>query len=138
MPLMSSIVTRWPVLVSLPVTGKDRDVDGHLTGACVERIFGLVLDVYLGTCRTLEGVAVDAAAPTLVPGPAPVAVGEASVSASVIEVFEDRFTVHVRIRPAEGDGIAAEARGEVFPAGGVTRKIRDELIVHAQEARHYH
>lgn len=135
---MSSIVTRWPVLVSLPVGEDDRDGNGRLTVACVERLFARAREVYVGTCRTLDGREVTVLDVVVAAGPALVEVGEASVSVSVVEVFDDRFTMHARVRPAEGDGIAAEARADVFPGGAVTREIRDELIAHAHSARHYH
>ena len=135
---MSTIVTRWPVLVSLPVGADDRDAAGRLTEACVERLFAQARQVYVGTCRTLDGRQLTVPEVVVARGPAPVDVGEASVSVSVVEVFEDRFTMHARVRPAEGDGIAAEARADVVPGGPVTREIRDELIAHAHEARHYH
>jgi hypothetical protein len=135
---MSSIVTRWPVLVSLPVGEDDRDADGRLTAACVERLFARAREVYVGTCRTLSDRELSVLDVVVAVGSAPVDAGEASVSASVVEVFDDRFTMHARVRPAEGDGIAAEARADVFPGGAVTREIRDELIAHAHEARHYH
>lgn len=135
---MSSIVTRWPVLVSLPVTADDRDDEGRLTAACVERLFARVREVYFGMCRSLDGRELTLSEVVVGLGPAPVEVGEASVSVSVVEVFDDRFTMDARVRPAEGDGIAAEARADVFPGGAVTREIRDELIAHAHEGRHYH
>lgn len=135
---MSSIVTRWPVLVSLPVGEVDRDVDGRLTVACVERLFAQAREQYVGMCRTLDGRESTVLEVEVALGPAPVEVGEASVSVSVVEVFEDRFTMHARVRPAEGDGIAAEARADVVPGGPVTREIRDELIAHAHGATHYH
>jgi hypothetical protein len=138
MPLVSSIVTRWPVLVSLPVAAEDRDADGRLTVACVERFFADARRVYVGACRTLDGRELTVSDVAVALGPAAVEVGEASVSVSVVEVFDDRFTMHARVRPAEGDGIAAEARADVLPGGVVTRELRDELIAHAHGARHYH
>ena len=135
---MSSFVSKWPVLVSLPVTADDRDVEGRLTPAAVERLFAPVREAYLAECRTLDGRDLEVRDVVVSLGSAAVEVGEVSVSAGVVEVFEDRFTMHARVRPAEGDAIAAEVRADVLPQGGVTREIRDELIAHAHGAAHYH
>ena len=135
---MSSFVSKWPVLVSLPVTADDRDVEGRLTAAVAERLFAAAREAYLAECRTLDGRDLEVRDVVVSLGSAAVEVGEVSVSAGAVEVFDDRFTVHARVRPAEGDGIAAEARADVVPGGEVTREIRDELIAHAHGAAHYH
>jgi hypothetical protein len=139
---MSSIASKWPVLVSLPVTADDRDEAGALTVAAAERCFASARGVYLEGCRTLaDGVDAAAEVRDVVVRPRDeldAALSEVTVSVSVIEVFADRFTMNVRIRPAEGDAIAAEGSCDVLPPGGVGRELRDELIAKAHAAAHYH
>ena len=138
---MSSMVSRWPVLVSLPVSSADRDdaEGGRLSTGAAERLFARAREVYLARCRTLEGRAVEVLDVRITRGDASLAgVEEATVSVSVVEVFPDRFTMNVRIRPAGGEGIAADGRCDVFPGGPVTDEVRDELIAFAHEASHYH
>jgi hypothetical protein len=135
---MSSMVSRWPVLVSLPVTAADVDDDGVLTTAAAERLFERAREVYLAQCRTLAGRRIEVLGVAVTPGGASVEPGEVTVSVSVVEVFADRFSMNVRIRPAAGEGIAADGWCDVFPGGEVTTAIRDELIAFAHEARHYH
>jgi hypothetical protein len=133
---MSGMLSTWPVLVPLPVSGDDVDAEGRLTAPAVLGLFERVREVYLAGCTTLAGRAVEVADVVVTPG-VPVGAGEVLVSASVVEVFPDRFTMHVRVRPAEGEGIAAEGRCSILPGGPVTDEIRDELIALAHAARHW-
>jgi hypothetical protein len=133
---MSGMLSTWPVLVPLPVAGDDVDGEGRLTAPAVLGLFAQVREVYLSSCTTLVGRAVEVADVVVTPG-VPVGLGEVLVSASVVEVFPDRFTMHVRVRPAEGEGIAAEGRCSILPGGPVTDEIRDELIALAHAARHW-
>jgi hypothetical protein len=61
-----------------------------------------------------------------------------AVGVAVAEVFPDRCTVEIRIRPAEGPGVAGAATCSVRPPGGVDDVLRAELIERAQGARHLH
>ena len=136
---MSSIASKWPVLVSVPVTEADRDEAGLLTEAAAERAFGEARTAYLGGCRTLAGRGIEVEDVVLARRDAlDASISEITVSVSVVEVFPDRFTMHVRIRPSEGDAIAAEGSCSLVPAGGVGNDVRDELIALAHAASHYH
>ena len=133
------MVSRWPVLVSLPVSAADAGGDGRLLETAAERLFAGGRDEYLARCRTFDGGSAEVRDVRIIPGGASVAgVEEATVSVSVVEVFPDRFTMNARIRPAGGEGVAADAWCDVVPGGPVTDDIRDELIAFAHEARHYH
>jgi len=135
---MSSMVSRWPVLISATVTTDDVDGEGMLRAEAVERLFGQARDVYLASCRTLEGRELEVRDVVVTASDTAVAPGQVTVSVSAVEVFPDRFTMNARIRPAAVEGIAADAACSVAPDGPVTDEIRDELIALAHAARHYH
>ena len=136
---MSSMVSKWPVLVSLAVTAADADDDsGRLTSAAGERLFAAARDEYLAGCATLAGRTLEAKNVTIVAGDAPVEAGEVTVSVSVIELFPDRLTMALRVRSTGADGIVGEGTCDVLLGGPLTDEIRDELIAHAHGARHYH
>jgi methionine aminopeptidase len=134
--MSSAMVSKWPVLLFLPVASGDRDEEGRLTEAACERMFAAGRAEYFAECRTIDGDAVE-----IVGAPAPrrtAPVGdEVSISVNVAELFPDRFTMTARIRPAAGDGIAADAVCTVS-AGEVTVAVRDELIAMAHAAPHWH
>ena len=135
---MSSMVSRWPVLISASVASEDLDADGFLRPAAAERLFGEARVEYVGECRTLAGREVDVVDVVVTPGDVAVGPGAVTVSVSVVEVFPDRFTMNARIRPAAGEGVLADAVCSVLPGGPVTDDIRDELIAKAHAASHYH
>ena len=135
---MSSMVSRWPVLISASVVAGDVEADGTLRAEAVERLFGEARDVYVAECRTLGDGRLEVVDVVVTPGDVAVGPGEVTVSVSVVEVFPDRFTMNARIRPAAGEGIAADAVCSIVPNGPVTGEIRDELIAKAHAARHYH
>jgi hypothetical protein len=133
---MSTMVSKWPVLMFLPVGSDDREADGRLTDEACARMFAAGRAEYFELCRTIDGEAV-----SVLEAPAPrrtTPVGdEVSISVNVAELFPDRFTMTARIRPAEGDGIAADVVCTVS-AGEVTVEVRDEFIAMAHAARHWH
>ena len=135
---MSEILSRWPVVVSLPVGADDRDGDGMLTEDAVGRLFAQARTAYFDECRTVDAADVVLRATQVIPGD--VAVGDAgvTVSVSIVEVFDDRFTMEARFRPANGPGIAAMARSSMSPGGEVSKAMRDEFIALAHAARHMH
>jgi hypothetical protein len=134
--MSSAMVSKWPVLLYLPVGSEDRDEEGRLTGEACARMFAAGRAEYFDLCRTIDGGAV-----TVLEAPAPrrtAAVDDqVSMSVNVVELFPDRFTMTARIRPAEGEGIAADVVCTVS-AGEVTDEVRDELIAMAHGARHWH
>jgi hypothetical protein len=63
--------------------------------------------------------------------------GEAvTISVGVVEIYPDSFTMEARIRPAEGEGIAARSRASLEVA--VTDRMKDEFIALAHAAREMH
>jgi hypothetical protein len=137
------MISRWPVLVSLPVAADERDAGGQLTEASVERLFAAARDAYFAECATLDAAAVEVLAATVTLGGARVGDGGVTVSACVVEVFPDSFTMSARIRPADvgdgaGFGVAATAWCSLSPGGEVTEAMRDEFIAHAHAASHLH
>ena len=138
-----SMISKWPVLLELPVGADDADGDSRLTRAAGERLFAAARDAYLATCRTYAGDNVEVRDLTIVPGhtpaPVPPGPGVVTVSVNVIEIFPDRFTMSMRVRAEGADGVVADGTCDVVPAGTlVTDEIRDELIAHAHGAQHYH
>jgi hypothetical protein len=134
--MSADIATRWPVVVPLPVEPGDRDDDGRLTAAGVERLFTRASAEYFALCTTIV------ASPELrrcavAPGTVPVG-AEVTVSVGVVEIYPESFDMDVRIRPAERDGIAASGRCSLAPVGGVSESMRDEFIALAHAARHMH
>lgn len=133
---MSSIASKWPVLLVLPVLPGDVDGDGRLSPEGAERLFAegraayfeLVRSFSPGDVRVLE---VGAPRQGVAVGP------EASISVSVVELFPDRFTMEARVRPAAGEAIAADLSCTVT-AGEVTDEVRDDLIAIAHAAAHWH
>ena len=135
---MSEILSRWPVVVSLPVGADDCDADGRLTEAAVERLFAEARTAFFDECDTVDASTVALRATQVLPGD--VGVGEAgvTVSVSVVEIFDDGFTMEARLRPADGPGVAAMARSSMSPGAEVSKAMRDEFIALAHAARHYH
>ena len=134
--MSSAMLSKWPVLLFLPVGGGDRDEDGRLTAEACERMFAAGRAEYFAACRTIDPGAVE-----ILEAPAPrrtaTVADEVSISVNVAELFPDRFTMTARIRPARDDGIAADAVCTVT-AGEVTVEVRDELIAMAHASRHWH
>ena len=135
---MSEILSTWPVVVELSLRAEDRDGDGFLTDEGIDRLFAEARAAYAAECPELDLASVDVRDVVLRRG-AVAAPGDAVlVGVAVVEVFPDTFTMDLRIRPAEGSGIAGSASCVVAPAGGVTGELRSRLIALAQTARHHH
>jgi hypothetical protein len=136
------MVSRWPVVLALPVEDGDRDADHRLTADAIARFFGAARTAYFDQCRTVDAGTVEIRELTTTRAAAPVDDGGVTVSASVVEVFPDHFTMTARVRPAgpaEGDGVAGSAWCSASPAGGeVTDAMRDEFIALAHGAREFH
>jgi hypothetical protein len=135
--MSSGMVSRWPVLLSLPVGATDRDEDGRLTDAGVERLFAQARAAYFEQCRTVDASALKIVSCTVQRGRAEVGDG-ASVSVNVVEVFPDRFTMTAMLRPDAGGDIAATAFCSLSPGGIVSTAMRDEFIALAHAARYVH
>jgi acyl-CoA thioesterase FadM len=131
------MVSRWPVVLSVPVDASDREADGVLTKATVERVFAQARRAYFERCKTVNASTVEVRATSIRQGEA-AAGDDVTVSVSVTEVFPDRFTMTARIRPVDGDGIAATAWCALSPAGGVPTAMRDEFIALAHAAARTH
>jgi hypothetical protein len=139
--MSSEIFTRWPVVVSRAVTPADRDADGRLTEAAIERLFTEGRAAYFDECSTIDGSTVDVRQTKVQPGRAAVSDAGVTVAVAVVEVFPDSFTMTARMRPdgpSDGEGIAATAWCSVSPGGTVSTAMRDELIAMAHAAKHLH
>jgi hypothetical protein len=137
------MVSRWPVVLRLPVEDGDRDADGRLTDGAIARMFAATRAAYFERCHTVAGSQVTLRDLTTTRASAAVDDDGVTVSVSVVEVFPDRFTMNARVRPvgpAEGDGVAGTAWCSVSPGGGgeVTDAMRDELIALAHGATQFH
>jgi acyl-CoA thioesterase FadM len=135
---MSEVLSTWPVVVELPLGAEDRDADGTLTEAAVDRLFAEGRVAYAAECPELDLADADVTDLVLRRGSVAAPGQVAVVGVAVVEVFPDSFTMEARIRPAEGSGVAATAACVVVPAGGVTDALRARLIALAQTARHHH
>lgn len=131
-----SIASRWPVVVKLPVDGADRDKDGHLTAGAVERLFATARSAYFARCATIDEPGLALLTCAIRVG-AVVEGNHVTVAVNVTEVFPESFRLEARIRPQQGEGIAATATCSVSP-GLVSTAMRDEFIALAQSAAHYH
>ena len=135
--MSSGMVSRWPVVVTLPVDASDRDADGRLTTAAVERLFARARAAYFDQCAMVDAPTVEVRKITARPGDAAPGDG-VTVSVSVVEVLRDSFTMESRIRPADRDGIVATAWCSLSPGGEVSKAMRDEFIALAHAASHIH
>jgi hypothetical protein len=135
---MSTMVSRWPVRIALDVTVDEVDNDARLNPAAVLRCFAAARAVYLAECTTVDTERLSLREPVVVVGSAPVANGRLTISVNVVELFPDSFTMSARLRPTDGDGVAASATCTLVPEGGVTDAMRDEFIAHAHAARFTH
>ena len=133
------MLSRWPVLVELSLLDGDRDADGFLTDLAMAHLFAEARRAYASECSQLDLAAAEVRDVVVRRGAVAAPGSTASVSAAVVEVFPDRFTMEARIRPAEGLGIAGSASCVVAPAGGeVSDALQAELIALAHGARHFH
>jgi acyl-CoA thioesterase FadM len=135
--MSSGMVSRWPVVVTLPVDASDCDANGRLTHAAVERLFARACSAYFDRCATVDASMVETRKTTAHPGEAAPGDG-VTVSVGVVEVLRNSFTMESRIRPADRDGIAATAWASLSPVGEVSKAMRDEFIALAHAASHIH
>jgi hypothetical protein len=136
------VLSKWPVLLVVPVGAGDVDGEGFLTDEACERLFAAGRAEYFALSRTVDADQVTVIETSLPGRRAPVAQdagagAEVSISVSVTELFPDRFVMEARVRPAVGDEIAADLRC-VVSAGEVTDAVRDDLIAIAHAAAHWH
>lgn len=137
------MLSRWPVLLDLPVGAADVDDDGLLTDAACERLFAAGREAYFALSSTVDGDEVTVLESSPPRRRAPIGIDvdgssvSVSISVSVTELFPDRFVMEARVRPSEGDAIAADLRC-VVTGGEVTDAVRDDLIAIAHAAAHWH
>jgi acyl-CoA thioesterase FadM len=132
------MLSKWPVLLFLPVQAGDVDGDGLLTEAACERFFAAGREAYFELSTTIDADQVTVVETSPPRRAAPVDPdGQVSISVSVTELFPDRFVMAARVRPEIGDAIAADLRC-VVSAGEVTTAVRDDLIAIAHAAPHWH
>jgi hypothetical protein len=136
--MSTEIVSRWPVLLALTVASSDRDGSDRLTDAAVERLFAEARAAYFDRCATVDESSLSIEASFIGSQRAPVSDVGVTVSVSVVEVFPEGFTMSARLRPREGDGIAATASCRLSPGGPVLPATRDEFIALAHRATHVH
>jgi hypothetical protein len=137
--MSSDIVSRWPVRITLPIQDADLDVDGRMTDAAVERCFAAARAVYFGDCSTINLEQLQMRGCAVVTGTSVRGNDTVTISVNVVEVFPDRFTMAARLRPADREGVAADARCSLGPASGeVSTAMRDEFIARAHAAAYTH
>ena len=134
---MVGMLSRWPVVIPVSVGASDRDEQGVLTEAAILRMFEQARRVYLDECSTVDAGSLEVTQAAVQRGPAP-ASDEITISVSVVEVYDDRFTMNARLRSDDGGEIAGAARCSLMTSSPVTREMRDEFIAIAHAAQHYH
>ncbi len=133
------MVSRWPVVATLPVAEEDCDEDGMLTEASLLRFFERVRAMYFDLCLTVDGSSVEVLGSRVERGRAGITGGGVTVSVNVVEVFPDRFTMTARYRSlGPSDSTAGAAWCSLSPGGEVTKEMRDEFIALAHTAKHTH
>ena len=128
------MVSRWALVVRGRLADGDVEADGSAPAEVVERLVREGCAGYLGLVSSLAGAETSVAVAAV----RPLAVGGARtllVAASAVEVYEDSFTVAVRLRPL-GEGDAGDFRCRVTLAGGgaLPAEVRSELIAIEKEA----
>jgi acyl-CoA thioesterase FadM len=136
--MSTDIVSRWPIVMPISVQAGDCDDDGRLTDAGAERMFALARASYFDLCTTVDIATLELQRTTVARGSVAVNASGVTVSVNVTEVYPETFTMSARIRPADGPGVAADARCSLFPGGPVSNAMRDEFISLAHNARHTH
>jgi hypothetical protein len=133
--MASSMVSRWPVLVTTTLRAGDRAADGQLTDAAVDRLFREGRAEYFDQCATIDGSAIAATITSIhQDGTAP-EYASVEVVVGIVEIFAARLTMAARIRTASSDGLVTDATCDVA-VDAVTAAMRDELIALAHSARH--
>jgi acyl-CoA thioesterase FadM len=135
--MSGGMLSRWPVVVALPVLADECDEEGLLTEAAIERLFAAARSAYFQRCASVDESVVELRASTVRRGDS--APGDrVTISVNVVEVYPETFTMDARVRPADRDGIAATGRCSLSPGGQVSDAMRDEFIALAQGARRPH
>src|SRR5262249_1040380 len=111
----------------------------RLTTDAVERYFAQARAAYFERCATTGIDALELRGSAVVAGTAIAGNDRVTISVNVVEVFPDRFTMSARVRPADRDGVAADARCSLAPKNGeVPNAMRDEFIALAHGAAYTH
>jgi acyl-CoA thioesterase FadM len=135
--MSAEMVSRWPVLLSLPVVDGDTDERGCLTDDGVERLFAEARHSYFDMCTTVDEAAIEVRGTSIQRGNAVVGDDGVTISVQVTEIFPDSFTMTARVRPRDRSDLGANASCSLS-AGEVTTEMRDEFIALAHNARHMH
>jgi acyl-CoA thioesterase FadM len=133
---MSAMLSRWPVVLSVPIDEFDVDDQNVLTDAAIARIFGRARTAYFELCSTIDESSAEAVTVSIERGCA-VEPTHVTISVGVVEIYPNSFTLEARLCPAEGEGIAARVRCSVT-VGELTEQMRDEFIALAHAARAMH
>lgn len=135
--MSAEMVSRWPVLLSLPVVDGDRDEHGCLTAAGVERLFAEARHSYFDLCTTVDESVLELRDSSVQLGNAAVSDDGVTISVQVTEISPDSFTMTARVRPRDRSDLGANASC-LLSGGEVTNEMRDEFIALAHNARHMH
>src|SRR5262245_5775064 len=129
---MSTMLSRWPIVLSLPIDASDIDGEGILTEVAIDRLVDTARCAYLDLCTTFDRNDLEFGASTIVRGCA-VEPTTVTISIGVVEIYPDELVMEARLRPGVGDGIAASVRCTLGIE--VSNEIRDEVIALAHNAR---
>jgi hypothetical protein len=134
---MSSIVSRWPVVITRTI-GVDDLAHGRLTQAAVRRLGDEAVDALIAIAPLLSATERRASPTSAQLNGTFAAAGDVTISASAAEIYPASVEVAVRIRPADGSGSSVDAVWSLAVDGGVSAAVRDELIALVHAARHAH
>jgi len=128
-----SIVSKWPVRLTIAIRDGETDADGHLTETGALRVFAEARQAYLDGCASLALLDVSVRGCDVTLGPAVVRTG-VGVATGVVEIFPDSFTMHARIRSDDDGDLAADGVAELSTGSDLPIECRDEFIARAHGA----
>jgi hypothetical protein len=131
-----AIVSRWPVLIAVPLAPDETGDDHLLTAAGVERVFAMARSVYLAECTSLDGVTVEVG-PVRTSGRPLIGFSDTVMFATgVVEIYPDSFVMNARIWAPDGEGDKVEASCTCSTGEPLPDACRDEFIARAHSAGH--
>jgi acyl-CoA thioesterase FadM len=115
--MANGIVSRWPVVISVPVLPEDVDADGLMTDGGSGRIFAVARDAYFAKCRTVDASRLEVRSTSMQAGVPVSPKGDVTVSVNVVEVYPETFTMTALVRRGDDGEKAATAWCSLSPGG---------------------
>jgi hypothetical protein len=132
-----SMVSRWPVVVTVSLQDDEIATDGRITEAGADRAFAAARRAYLEQCTSVQGLFLEVRECTVIVGEPLDGATEIRVATGVVEIFPDSFTMTARMRPTRASEIAADATCLLSTGDELPTACRDEFIAKAHAAQHF-